>query len=489
MTNWFEVDKEGLRKLFQHKSRAFAVLELIQNAWDESGVTEVDVTLKPIPNRSAAKLVVRDDAPEGFKDLAHAFTLFAESHKKNDPTLRGRFNLGEKLVLALCEEASIKSTTGTVNFGKDGRTRSRSKTEAGSVFEATLLIDRKGLQEARQQVFRLFPPPGIKTTFNGDVVPYREPLKEFEVTLPTLTSDEEGNLRPTRRKTSVAVYEKLNGESASLYELGLPVVETGDRWHVNIGQKVPLTLERDNVTPSYLRKVRVYVLNNMADEIDKDDATTWARDAVSDRECSTEAVNRSLDLRFGKKRVAYDPSDPEANSRAFSQGYTVIHGSSLSRDEWDSVRRSEAAPPAGQITPSPRPFSDDPDAPEVDKILPEDWTDDQRRTVNYVESLSQALVRSPVHVDIIRLPGFYSATYCRGRLSLNFNRLGKRFFQGVTSGDVDTVDECHLLIIHELAHHYESDHLSSRYHEACCKLGARLARILLDHAKLKRVPA
>ena len=83
----------------------------------------------------------------------------------------------------------------------------------------------------------------------------------FEETLPTVIADEEGVLRKTNRKTQVRVYEPLPGETAMLYEMGIPVVDTGDRFHIDVGQKVPLNMDRDNVTPAYLRAIRVAVLN------------------------------------------------------------------------------------------------------------------------------------------------------------------------------------------------------------------------------------
>jgi len=33
-------------------------------------------------------------------------------------------------------------------------------------------------------------------------------------------------------------------------------------------------------------------------------------------------------------------------------------------------------------------------------------------------------------------------------------------------------------LIHEWGHHYETDHLSSEYHEALCKIGAKLAEVV-----------
>src|SRR5690348_10305169 len=97
---WFEVDKRGLSKLLERRGKQFILHELLQNAWDED-VTDVNVNLRMLGN-GHAELIVEDNSPEGFKDLAHAFTLFAESDKKGNAEKRGRFNLGEKLVLALC---------------------------------------------------------------------------------------------------------------------------------------------------------------------------------------------------------------------------------------------------------------------------------------------------------------------------------------------------------------------------------------------------
>jgi len=51
--------------------------------------------------------------------------------------------------------------------------------------------------------------------------------------------------------------------------MGIPVVETGDRWHYDIGQKVPLTLDRENVPPGFLRQVRVAVFNRMHAQLER----------------------------------------------------------------------------------------------------------------------------------------------------------------------------------------------------------------------------
>ena len=66
-----EVDLKGLRQTLARRGKTFALLELLSNCWDERGVTTVAVTAEPIA-RGRVRLVVEDDAPEGFHDLSHA---------------------------------------------------------------------------------------------------------------------------------------------------------------------------------------------------------------------------------------------------------------------------------------------------------------------------------------------------------------------------------------------------------------------------------
>jgi len=130
MRDWFTVDKDGLAKVLGRRGKAFAMLELIQNAWDAPGATQVEVTLKPAA-RGRTLLIVEDNSPNGFSDLAHAYTLFKESEKKADPTKRGRFDVGEKLVLAICDCARICTTRGTLMFDQAGRRELPEKRDQG----------------------------------------------------------------------------------------------------------------------------------------------------------------------------------------------------------------------------------------------------------------------------------------------------------------------------------------------------------------------
>lgn len=293
--NWFEVDKGGLAKLFERRGKAFVVTEPIQNAWD-TNAKHVDVKLVPVPGKPRVLIEVVDDDPDGFANMAHAFTLFAESAKKGDATKRGRFNLGEKLVLALCDEATITSTRGSVHFSAEGRQESRRKRDQGSSFAGTMRMTREEFAEVLAVVSTLIPPEGVETFINGEPLRARAPLATIEATLPTEIADEEGVLRRRERRTTLRVYEPLSGETASVYELGIPVVETGDRYHVDVGQKVPLSLERDNLPPAYLRSLRVLVLNAMAGRVEDANAA-WVREALGDERASDDAVKRIMDIR------------------------------------------------------------------------------------------------------------------------------------------------------------------------------------------------
>lgn len=477
---WFNVDKQGLAKLLARKGIEFVIYELVQNTWDED-TTNVTVSLERIRGTKYAHLRVEDDNPEGFRDLSHSFTLFADSTKKNDAEKRGRFNLGEKLVLAVCEDAEISSTKGTVVFNESGRHQTRMKRDRGSVFEGTLRLTNEQIEECNRAVLRLIPPAGIKTTYNGTELVPRPVLKTVTATLPTEIADPEGYLRKTSRKTEIEILEPLDGEVGTIYEMGIPVVETGDRFHVNIRQKVPLTVDRDNVTPAYLSLVRSFVVEATASQLTTEDANaTWVKDAIEEHgeELDAKTIDQVVTLRFGEKRVAYDPSDAEANKLAVTQGYTVVYGNQLSKAEWGAIRRTSAILPAGQVTPSPKPFHPD---GEPLKVLPESkWTPEIINAVNYISRVSEKLIGKSVSIQIASDIGWpFSATYGGQRLIFNLGRLGHAWF-----ADRSKINR---LLIHELGHEYSMDHLSSDYHDALCRLGAKLTDLALDNPDLLRL--
>jgi hypothetical protein len=479
---WFDVDKGGLNKQVEEQPKGRLIGELVQNALDEAGVTLIAVTVALVPGRPYADLTVEDDGPEGFRDLTHAYTLFAPSYKRSNPEQRGQFNIGEKLVLAVCEQAVISTTKGTVTFDPaEGRIeKPRQKRERGSVFQGTIRMTREEYPQVCDYLRSLLLPENVIVTFNGDRLLPRKPLRTFEASLETLVADDQSVMRLRVRKTQVGIFEALPGEVPNLYEMGLPVVETGDKWHVNIGQKVPLNRDRDNVKPAFLQAVRVAVLNAAFDLLTTDEEATagWVKLAGADPRCSDEAIKRLIRLRFGEKVAAPDPSDTEAMKRFQSEGGTIVAG--LSKREWANVKRSGAVLPAGQICPTAKPYSADPNAKPVDLVAEADWTEAMKNVAAYARFLAEELMGVKLIVSVVRTTNNFTACYGKGRLDFNLLRLGHKWFeQGVTE-DVDR------LLIHEFGHQYSGDHLSEDYHEALCQLGARLKRLALKKPEALR---
>lgn len=479
---WFTVDRDGLAKLLQRKGIAHVILEPLSNAFDEAGVSHVEVTLKRVPGTRLANLTVTDDSPQGFADLTHTFRLFTPSTKKTNAEQRGRFNAGDKLVLAMCEKASIASTTGTIVFDKDGRHAKRSKTARGSIFDCTLKLTTEQIEECADVMTRIIPPPHIKTFFNGQLLQARSPVATVSATLQTEIADQDGFLRRTPRKTTITVYEPLDGETPMLYEMGIPVCETGDKYHVSVAQKVPLDLERTSVPSAYLSRVRALVLEATHASLTVADATApWVREALHHHgdTLPVEAIVAVTTARFGANAVAFDPSDPEANNLAVAEGRRVIAGGSMSGNEWAAVKRAGALLPAGQVTPSPKPYSADGDRLKI--VDPSKWTDAIRSTVEYSIRMAKRLIGREISVTIASDVGWpFAATYGSAQLTYNLGRLGHKFFEGPLLAKNE-------LLLHELAHESASNHLSSDYHDALSRLGAKLAQLALEEPELFRL--
>jgi hypothetical protein len=85
---------------------------MVSNAWDEN-VTKVEVTLTLPDKNGHCTLRVVDDSATGWANLQHSYTMFAESLKKVNSEKRGRFNAGEKDVLALAIDAKLTTVMDT----------------------------------------------------------------------------------------------------------------------------------------------------------------------------------------------------------------------------------------------------------------------------------------------------------------------------------------------------------------------------------------
>lgn len=477
-SGWFEVDKDGLSRLVRRKGMAFILYELVQNAWDTQA-TEVHVELTPIEGRPFARLCVLDNDPDGFKNIDHGFVLFADSIKKGDPTKRGRFNLGEKLVLAACETAKLSSTTGTIYFERVGpkkelsRRETKEKRTSGSRFEAELRMTRAELDEVLTAAKLLLPP--VPTWVNGELLAVHTPVHTCEGTLATEIEDAEGFLRRTSRKTEVRVLRPVGGASY-IYEMGIPVVETDFPWSIDVGQKIPLNADRDNVTPAYRKALGVLVVNEMHHDLNREQASSpIVQEALESPDVIPEAVQTVLTQQYGVKRTVYDPSDPEANSNAVANGFVVIHGGAYNGSQWDNIRRAQAATPAGQLFPTAKPY--DPEGKPARCIPENEWTPGMRAVADFCKMVAKHVLDANITVVMENeLTQPYGANYGHRRLTFNVPKLRKSWFD--LANNFTSVVR---LVIHEFGHHYAMNHLDEDYHDALSKIGAKLTQFALQN--------
>jgi hypothetical protein len=428
------VDLAGLAAIQSRRGgKGYLLLELVQNGLDADDVTEVHVTLEREPRARMVMVTVEDDAPEGFKDLRHAHTLFARSPKADNPERRAMFNLGEKLVLASCRGgASVVTTTGTVEFdiANDQRVEHSGGREAGSVFTGLVPMTREEQAEAEDLVRSILPPKGITLTLNGEEIASRTPLGKLEIKgLPCVVwrEDDKGSgLRRSRRNTWLEVHEVKDDEEPTLYVMGLPLVQLphGDLYHLNVGHRIPCDLERSEAPAAVLRQIRTAVLNEFHQDLAGDDVqATWVRDT---------------------------------------------------KPVWDRIREHGLLESASVLTPSHKAVF----APDGEDVtVPEsEWTDGMRLVAAYTKALALKLIKKRVHVEVHQhLKGGYAACYGQRRLAFNVGALGKRWFdRGVRDAKVNR------LILHELAHEKVSNHLSDDFHDECLRLGVALFQLGLD---------
>jgi len=476
--SWLEVDKNGLKQTLKRKGISWAILELAQNSWDEDS-TRVDISLtKPLNGKST--LICKDNAPNGYADLNTSFVMFAPSYKKADAEKRGRFNIGEKLVLALCHEASITSTSGQVLFEANGKRRmTKEKTKAGSEFRGVLEVTPEEYADAAKVVSQILCP--IPTYFNGKEIVSRKPLRKFKAVLPTEIADKQGVPRKRDRNTEIRIYKVLDGEIATIYEKGLPIVELagGIKWHVDVQQKVPLSYDRDNITPAYARDVYTVVLKEMVDYVETvaEAAAPWVRTAVGNTEAiDKETVDKVMTKRYGDKRAAVDPSDKGSKNEAASKGYTVVHGGSLTKEEWNSIKTFKSMPTTKEVAPT-----DYHCAIPAKVFKPAEYTPAMKAYEKLIKVLSPILIDHKATVSFIDDSdiGFQGCTKRWKADSYNFE-------VNLAFHEIDDPQQNYELLLHEMAHHREqsNDHLNHAFYEALNELGAKLAQVALERPEL-----
>ncbi|MEK6829387.1 MAG: ATP-binding protein [Nanoarchaeota archaeon] len=469
---WFEVDKKGLKELQEGKPITYLMRELIQNALDED-ITQCNIHIEY--ERGRVQISVEDDSPVGFKDITDSYTLFRTTQKRKDAGARGRFNLGEKQVFAICDTAEIITTTGGVLFDKDGRHSKHKRREKGSIITVSLRMKREEFEECFNYCSDILVPKGIimnVTCRDGlaefsTIVEHIEPHKSFEAKLQTELLDESGEFPKIRKMTkSTQVNIHKNHGVSFLYELGLPVCEIDCEFSIDVQQKIPMSADRDKVEQKYLKELYGMVLNNTIDEIKQESSSEmWVREATGSSSIDDKVVDQVIEKRWGDKVAIANPFDPNANDEAISRGYKVINSWEIGGDERDKIKSLgtifSTSTLFGKTSQPPRYV-----APSKEQEKVGEWTKKVAKDMLGI-ILSVSYVNNP---ESNTLADYGRDGGNRGSLRFNVGKLGNSYW--ILENKV-VCEKMLDLIIHELGH-CRGNHTDHAYHECITMLGAKL---------------
>lgn len=335
----FEVDVKGLAELEGGKLPHRLAFEPIANVFDEfRGYGDPErrkpsfcaVTLMHSSNPRGVVLTVADDGA-GFSNERDIWTFFGTTAKRADVKVAGRFNAGDKQLLALARSATVKTNKVTVEFARNERNviRHREQVMNGTLVEALMPWSLDDLRSIREHVYSIIPPEGLIYTVDGATVSRPATKASVNVTLPTVALID-GVMKSTQRKSQVSVLAG-NGEPM-LCELGMPICSLGEigfPWTLDVQQKVPVPISRDMVPTSYLYRLIGTVLEHAAMDghlllTEEQQGAGFVKEALEwIRE--PEALSATISSLFGENAVRRS-SDTSANANAAAQGAAIISG-------------------------------------------------------------------------------------------------------------------------------------------------------------------
>lgn len=424
---------------------------------------------------------VRDDG-NGFQRKEEIYTLFADSKKRDDPTLRGRFNLAEKQFLAVCEDAYVKTNNSHFIFGKGQWEEKRlSKKFDGTEIFGRIRIDEDSTDKTKilEYLNRIAVPDGKTVFLNGIKKETTPILKRFTAKLMTPTTPKNSThvkMRERLRETEIFLYD-TKGETSWIYEMGIPIRELdgGIRWHIDIQQKVPQVSERNQAgkTPAYLKSVYQVVAENCQDLITHEDADkNWTTDAWE--KADTQTAQRIIDLKYGTednphpKLMIKSTTNSQANEEAEQQNFVVVDGRELSKEIKENLKSNGQIENAGLV------FKEQGLGSHAIHV---EQTDGMIFFGKFCKLVAEETIGKDIEVLFVKAERDRLADYGGSTLRWNVTTLGRSIF--------DKKDSERLLgiLIHELAHdrfgnHDGTAHLSHDYlHEQeriagiCFKLG------------------
>jgi hypothetical protein len=265
--------------------------------------------------------------------------------------------------------------------------------------------------------------------------------------------------------------------------MGIPVQEIDCKYSIDVQQKVPLGTDRETVLPSFLKDLYAEVLNQTYEEVKGEESSSvWIRQAFTSDRVEKSAVKEIVNERYGDKVVIADPFNPVANDDAIANGYRVIRGAELSKEEWGTIKEADK-----NLIPSSTSIFGKTTTNNFETVPFEKLTKGQKYMSDLAKKITKEFLGFDLTVVFIRtkenLPPA-SFQLLSNVMTVNLSKVGKGFFKelGLTRFYYDNMTVPMLdLIIHEVCHK-AGNHTEHSYHQAITKLGAELTWKALHEA-------
>ena len=327
---WFEISDEGWRHQASQRPLGRVLLEAVQNAFDAEAST-VALTL------GETRLVVEDDSSEGFVDGRLVYTVFLTD--KTGKSKRGRFGRGLKELIGAMRAARVETVGVTIRFDADGRHEEPSARTRGTRIELERDFEPAELDEARRLLRLCIPPAGTTLRVDGEVVERpRGILTLGSCELETVVM-EAGVERAMRGHTEVSVFLPAEGDAPHLLELGVPVQAWEVPWHVDIGQRVPLSSGREAVPDRFALRLKGLLLESMIHRYldTRDLRADWVHEVIAGYPLPASVLDAYVSRAFPKGAVL--GGTRRANDRARQLGAHVVPSESLSHGTYLALSR------------------------------------------------------------------------------------------------------------------------------------------------------
>lgn len=382
----FVADPEGFRSQNADRPPAHLVRELVQNALDEDGVTKLDVEVSYNGPRSGTTVTVRDNSPAGVRDARLLFTIWM-SDKEDSPTKRGRMGRGLKEIVSVADETTIRSCSlDALHFKRfrGGKWERRTRPSLGRPESGTEVIafcaawGKKAALDIAAFVRRIRAPERVTLSVvlhSTDEAGTSQPVAPFVAAeryvmdLPTVVYevvDGERVARDRGRETTVECFTPPPGESAWVYEMGIPVEAADGPVSIDIGQRVILRERRDTLTNAYRGELFAKVLSARIDRVPdaalRDNSTLIA--STSNWWMSSEAKQRIARVWTEGKPFAATPVDmsaatghhvPVVNLRSLPEAIRdIVKETGVNVRTVLDARRGEFCPQLTDLTPGQR---------------------------------------------------------------------------------------------------------------------------------------